>query len=660
MMTIIHKIEEFLGELFPRYKASGYNEEILKEEIIQYYTYQVYQPVVEIKNGFVTINIDTQRIANEVDEYRAVVSLCEKGLYEKAKPRLEVLIKMNPTNSEYYRILGQIYSDEGEQENAIDTIIDALRWNPNNTNALTMMGNILNRHRKDIDTAIKYFNRVIELKPDDHIAINNLGANLFQDGKIEEAEKYFEKAISVSPDYPNALCALALVSEKKGETQTAFDYSLAALKNCQTMDELYKQANNILLRNAKTIIETETGQRILKSFLDQLEYEGERKIEVVEDDSIETIAKMELGENYNRDHHIIRYKPNYPAKEHLMMHELVHIKFIIDARKDSINKLFTSNQKQKTDFIKMHDGWSRKMVKNGMPLNSVDSLLENMFIGMNLQIYNAPIDLFIEDFLYRTYQELRPFQVLSLYNIVKKGIEATTLKQITDILPKDVIQCSKILNIVGALQYKDLFGIDFIKDFQADAYELRTAQKMYDEYLEYRDDRQPAEEYELVANWAKDLKLDNNFMLIDENKHLDKSTGLDDILKEIEEDPLNQKGDQTTKDRDHEKFMESQEEIGFNNAVMWYMVDALKYFKTVSPSEIREIAVEIAILGTQGIKPDGQSYRLAKIPNKVFTGYNILAYYYVSWALTDPALLSQLNLPFNAEYEMAKGLIKAD
>ena len=77
-MIIIHKVDEFLGELFPRYKESGYNEEVLKEELTQYYTYRVYRPTIEIKDGFVSINIDTQRITSEVDEFSSVVKLCEK------------------------------------------------------------------------------------------------------------------------------------------------------------------------------------------------------------------------------------------------------------------------------------------------------------------------------------------------------------------------------------------------------------------------------------------------------------------------------------------------------------------------------------------------------------------------------------------------------
>ena len=41
------------------------------------------------------------------------------------------------------------------------------------------------------------------------------------------------------------------------------------------------------------------------------------------------------------------------------------------------------------------------------------------------------------------------------------------------------------------------------------------------------------------------------------------------------------------------------------------------------------------------------------IKDKTFSGYHILAYYYVSWSLAIPEMVSQLNLPYEAEYKMA-------
>ena len=46
-------------------------------------------------------------------------------------------------------------------------------------------------------------------------------------------------------------------------------------------------------------------------------------------------------------------------------------------------------------------------------------------------------------------------------------------------------------------------------------------------------------------------------------------------------------------------------------------------------------------------------YRINLIKGKTFSGYHILAYFYVSWSLAIPELVSQLNLPYETEYKMA-------
>ncbi len=56
-----------------------------------------------------------------------------------------------------------------------------------------------------------------------------------------------------------------------------------------------------------------------------------------------------------------------------------------------------------------------------------------------------------------------------------------------------------------------------------------------------------------------------------------------------------------------------------------------------------------------GISPDKKGYRVWSIPDTEFSGYHLLAYYYVSWAIALPEMLEQLQMPFGKEYEVAKG-----
>jgi len=93
--------------------------------------------------------------------------------------------------------------------------------------------------------------------------------------------------------------------------------------------------------------------------------------------------------------------------------------------------------------------------------------------------------------------------------------------------------------------------------------------------------------------------------------------------------------------------------------VVMFMVDALTHFKGQPLSTIKEAATEIAMLGTQGIHPEKHGYKLHKVPGKTFSGYHLLAYYYVSFKLALPEVLGDLQLPFDEEFAMAEQLYTA-
>lgn len=57
--------------------------------------------------------------------------------------------------------------------------------------------------------------------------------------------------------------------------------------------------------------------------------------------------------------------------------------------------------------------------------------------------------------------------------------------------------------------------------------------------------------------------------------------------------------------------------------------------------------------GTQGYRPDKDDYRISSISGKTFSGYHILAYYYVSWMLAMPEQVDKLGLDYRKEYELA-------
>ena len=657
-MTIIFKIDDLLLDLFPRTKESNIDYNVLKDELSNFYSVGPYKPKINIENDTVTIEIDTGLIETQKQDYQKVVALCEKGQYDEAKKILLPLLEKAPHVSEYHRILGQIYFDEGQHDDAIDCLIDALRWDPKNIHAYILMGNIYAKHRDDIVTAMKYFDRALDINPDDAVAMDNMGVVLMKQGQPDKAEQYFEKAYRTDPDYPNTHYAIALLADMKEDYVTAFNYAVSAMKKSKQTDDIYKHSGSLAFESAKKVLRNYKSDAIVEKYIAELESRSGKNIKPLSDDSLTTTAKLELAENYDREEHVVKYKPNYPAVNHLVMHELVHLDYIVQARQAGKNELFISNKGHRREFDQSLKKHTKKMQKKGFDDATIDRFYNDIFNGLNSQMYNAPIDLFIENHLYARYPDFRPIQFLSIVELLKQGVKATTDQRILSIAPDSVLSKSKILNLIGALQFRDLYGLDLTPEFKPMESEVKRAQYLYDEFLEHRDNKEPGLEYELIERWASYLNIDQYFDLVEEESYR-KQSSPEKTLESIEEDPYGLDDVDPAKERKMKRFLESHKDKDINLAVTMYMVEALQYFAGMPKDKVKNIAVEIAEVGIHGISPEKKGYRVRSIPDTEFSGYHLLAYYYVSWAIALPEMMDKLQLPFEREYGVAKGFVES-
>ena len=653
-MQITHKIDDFFFTIFP--DLSPDNKDLIAAVIQKQYSYGPFIPTITFHEDVVVIDVDTETIINQDADYKETVVLCEKGKFEEAKVILNKLIDKNPTNSEYHRILGQILSEQGNQDEAINALIDSLRWNSTNGWALMMMGNIFARHKKDVNTALKYYDQAIVVNKADHITLANVAYVLFQENKLEGAIKYAFEAIKLKANYPNAFFILSLIKEKEGDLQAAFNYTVLTIKQTTNEDALYQNAVKQAFDLANKIGNDLDGKKLFKTYRSQLEAQGGIEIDVFEDDNISTVAKIEFAERHNRDKHIVKYKTTYPAVEHLVMHELVHLDFVIQARAENLNQVFISTQQNKQNFIRTIQTTIQKLENMGVDKRMADKFIDGVFDGINLQTYNTPIDVFIEDFLYKDYTELRPFQFLSLFNLLQEAIKSVTDKRVLDIAPKNIVSKTKTYSLVNAMQFKELFGLDLMPEFNANTTELKLAETFYKEFTTYKDKRKPGQEFEVVQHWAKQLDLEQFFELENEAKFNTKNN-IDDFIYKLKQDPFGLEEEQDPSEkREMEQFQKHQEELGTNMAIVMFMVDALKYFKDKAAEDIKQTALEIAMLGTMGIDPNKKEYIISSIAGKRFSGNQVLAYYYVSWAIAMPEQVEYLGLDFKTEYEIAKKL----
>lgn len=657
-MVVAHKIDKFLLKMFPNINLTDHNSII--RELEKFYTFTVFRPKVTIKDDLVYIDIDTPRIIAENSDYEKVVRLCENQRFSEAKPILLKLIKANPTNSEYHRILGQIHMENGKLEDAIDCLIDALRWNPTNTWALLLMGNILGRNKSDLDSAMLYYEQSLKLNPNDNIVLNNIGANLMERGLFKEAKVYLERALTIDDKYPNTYYALGLIAEKEGEDYKAFDNYLLAVSHNKRKDELFKNSMSALRQSGKKIIDTGIGKRVVDKLVRDLELRTETEIKLIYDNTISTVAKFEFAENYNRDHHVVRLKSEdeiskYDGSDHLIIHELVHLILASNARDTKANKLFITTNDTSKKFMEDMSQALFRLRQRGIPEDKIIDYAKAIYNGLMNQVYNAPLDLFVEDYIYKNFPELRPHQFFSVFKLNKDAHFAVTDKAIVEVSPKDVVSQSKTYNIVAALQFQELFGLDFKSQYISSNVEYKSALNFYEKYKNIKASYEPGREYELVSEWARELKLDKYFSIIPEDEYRNNEKKYSFIR-----DNTGTKSNLTEEEKEEKsrKFNESHSTDELNMAVVMYMVDALKYFKELKYDDIQIIAIEIAMLGIKGISPEKEGYKLTNIPSKIFTGYHLLAFYYVSWIIVFPEKVNSLNLPFDKEYEAAKSFAR--
>ena len=89
-----------------------------------------------------------------------------------------------------------------------------------------------------------------------------------------------------------------------------------------------------------------------------------------------------------------------------------------------------------------------------------------MFEGLNTQLYNISIDLYIEDYLFNNYPELRPVQFLSLLEMYKESSGGINHPDKEEYIPFIVSEANTIMVLLNLYQFKELFGVDLVKDLK--------------------------------------------------------------------------------------------------------------------------------------------------------------------------------------------------
>jgi hypothetical protein len=159
------------------------------------------------------------------------------------------------------------------------------------------------------------------------------------------------------------------------------------------------------------------------------------------------------------------------------------------------------------------------------------------------------------------------------------------------------------------------------------------------------------DEYDLVGVVAEEVELLDFLNIVNENEY---NISPEEALYRQTEDAAKLHPVDETIDA-NQQFYETHSKSNPTETMMMsmYMLGAMQDLDKFSARDVHKIAIEIAMVGVNGISPNNKGYKIPSIPNREFGGYEFLAWYYVSWARAIPEKLSSLGLPFHDAYESA-------
>lgn len=257
---------------------------------------------------------------------------------------------------------------------------------------------------------------------------------------------------------------------------------------------------------------------------------------------------------------------------------------------------------------------------------------------------NCPLDAFVEKRIYEKYPDFRPIQVVGEYELLQSAI-ASVKTGAEKGMPRNVVRLSRLLNGISLLVHRDVLGLDFIAELELDADQTKIVQKLYGDWKTVSTDWRPGDEWNLIRQYLVELKCEQFFVVIGEDKTED-----DQLERERQE-----------KTAAFRERMESNLEPALKMAIVMYLMEALKRFVKMTGEQVRQVAFEIAMLGRSGISVDKRSgYSVPSLGSEDMSGPRMLAHYYASWKIAFPEKADELGLPFGKEYEQAKAMLKMD
>jgi len=646
--TTLKNLELLANEAGLSYVAGGG----LTEKLREIFSYLPEGTNFSVSGETVTITIpdsqDTQ-IAEAERLAEKAAQRARQGEYQKAKDIYQRVLELNPAHPNARRDLAMVCVETGDNDEAKDYLIEALRLSPDDPWSLVVLANQYAKE-DDQETAARFVRRALELKPGDPWALNTLATALMEQGKMEEAITTYREAIGSDPAFANAHYGLAMVLIRL----ECFEDAAKALRQMFATAKLQDARTRIVFEKARSayihVQNIIANNRLSEtdSLVERLSGEGESrsgypvKFEEGPLDA-QIVAKIKMAWRHDTDHHMVTLRQgDFPKllKNYHSAHELMHLFMESDARDQGTNRWFVTTPETRTNSALALKADLRRLEKKGYSNDQVAGLINELITGVNLFLFNCPIDMVIEKRIWRDYPELRESQFCGLASIAHNSRKVTMDPKIRDFVPPTLLRINDILNAVFALFVDELF--DGATAY-ADAYRkfpiFGDAEKLYTLWKEESTDPTPGAEYDLVDSFGKFLGIADWHTWKQDRGFLPPEGILENVGKEG-----------TT----NAELLKAKAP-----ASVLYLLDAIERFDAMDRDMVKKIVLEIAVMGQEGLdysSPE-EKYRLKTLPDQAMSGLQLMCLMYAGMKMVLPDMDPGMNL--EKEYRQALGLWEA-
>ena len=607
-----------------------------------------------------TFSVDGEKISIMVPESQATQKaeasrLAEKaaqrarqGEYQKAKDIYQRVLELNPAHPTARRDLAMIFVETGDNDEAKDYLIESLRLTPDDPWSLVVLANQYAKE-DDQETAAKFVRRALELKPGDPWALNTLATALMEEGKHDEALKSYEEAIASDGSFANAHYGRAMVLIRLER----FEDAAKALRKMFSNGKLEDARTKIVFEKARSAyihVQNIIANNHLSetdSLVERLSAEGETlsgyPVQFEEGPlDAQIVARIKMAWRHDTDHHKVTLREgDFPKllKNYHSVHELMHLFMESAARDQGTNRWFVTTPETRANSSMALKADLRRLEKKGYRDDQVAGLISELVTGVNLFLFNCPIDMVIERRIWRDYPELRESQFCGLASIAHNSRKVTMDPKIRDFVPPTLLRINDILNGVFALFVDELFEGATAYAFAYSKFPtFKDAEKLYALWKEKSADLSPGGEYDLVDAFGEFLGIRDWYTWKSDRGFIPPEGILDDVDKEGATNP---------------ELLKAQAP-----ASVMYLLDALERLSSLEPDQVKRIAFEIAVMGQEGIdysSPENK-YRLKSLPGQAMSGLQLMCLMYAGFKQVAPDMDSGMDL--EKEYQQALGLWK--